>query len=182
MEQIHSGKVVVVEQPGFQGEGDAMICKIPDILLTIKVADCIPVIFWDIRSPVIAAVHAGWKGLKNRIIENTLEHLLSSGISSKNIMALIGPHLKKCHFEVTGEFTSYFPESYFEERNNRLYFDPTSYLYHLLSDIVPIPAQNIIDFSTCTYCDPFCYSYRRDHKTENRQLGYIILQQKRREL
>lgn len=176
LEQIHSGDVITVTTPGFQGNGDALITCTPEIILTVKTADCIPLLVWDESIPVIAAIHAGWRGLKNNIVENTIQEILKYSENANNLTVLLGPHLKQCHFEVTEEFLSFFPGKYFH-KNNKWFFDPTAYLYDLLTETIGISAARIIDFSTCTWCDSICFSYRRDHHTEERHIGYVVFQQ-----
>lgn len=177
LNQIHSGLVHFVNQAGLQGDGDALVTQTPDLILTVKTADCIPLLVWDPEAEIIAAIHAGWKGLKNNIIENTLNVILKYSGSLKNSTFLLGPHLKSCHFEVTEEFLNHFPARFFLKKQ-KYYFDPTGYTYFILEEKFGIRKDQIMDFSTCTYCDPLCMSYRRDGKTEERHIGYIFFNKK----
>ncbi len=73
LNQVHGNKIVVVSEHGEQGEGDGMLTHIPSIALTIKTADCVPVLFYDERKKIVGAVHAGWKGIYNEVIAQALK-------------------------------------------------------------------------------------------------------------
>jgi YfiH family protein len=63
-------------------------------------ADCLPVCFATFDGREIAIAHAGWRGLVNGVLEKTLDHFT---LSSRNIMAWLGPAIGPCHFEVGEE-------------------------------------------------------------------------------
>lgn len=174
LNQIHSNRIVEVSEGGFAGEGDALITSHPGLVLTVKVADCIPMLVWDSSLQTIAAIHAGWRGLKSKVIQNVFDFFKKKKISPESLYILIGPYLKKCHFEVTQEFIEYFSPKFFYHKDNSIYFDPESYINEIIYSY-QIPQSNIFDYSSCTYCDPHCFSYRRDNHTKARHLGYIYL-------
>lgn len=97
--QIHSGIVNTVDKNSHQIlEGDALITQDKDLALTVYTADCLPVLIVDPLQKSIAAIHAGWKGLENQVIPNTLNALKPSRMDSLKIW--IGPHIKLESFEV----------------------------------------------------------------------------------
>src|SRR5438067_2152648 len=56
--QIHSDRIVIAEgESGFIGEGDALISRQPGLLLSIRTADCLPILIADVRNLAVSAVH-----------------------------------------------------------------------------------------------------------------------------
>lgn len=89
--------------------GDALLSCHPGILLTIRVADCMPVFIVDPERRVIAAVHAGWRGALNRIISKTVGEMLRTFDSSPgSLLAAIGPSIRECCYEVGQEVVDAF--------------------------------------------------------------------------
>lgn len=103
MDQIHSDIVVFAEDLA-QGEiprADAIISGNPDHLLCVRTADCVPVLAWGVDKPLVAAVHAGWRGLASRIVEKTVLAMRSRGC--REIRAAIGPAIGPCCYEVKSD-------------------------------------------------------------------------------
>lgn len=83
---------------------DALVTNRPDVCLCISTADCIPVLCYDKRKKVIAAVHAGWRGTVERIVEKTLDRMHSLyGTLPSDVEAVIGPGISLQSFEVGDE-------------------------------------------------------------------------------
>ena len=62
------------------------------VCLCISTADCIPVLCYDTRRKVIAAIHAGWRGTVKRIVEKTLDKMVELyGTKGEDVQAYIGP-------------------------------------------------------------------------------------------
>ena len=81
---------------------DALVSKRDDLLLGILTADCAPIIVLGLE--MFGIIHAGWRGVFNGIIENTIEKFISNGEKENNIKIYVGPHLKKTSFEVKDDF------------------------------------------------------------------------------
>lgn len=109
--QIHSAKVRVLTAEN-RGEGmvkpagedcDGFVTDVPGVLPMIRVADCTPVLLAGTKadgSPVIGAVHAGWKGSAAGIAREAVEKMAALGADRKGIRAAIGPHIGTCCYEV----------------------------------------------------------------------------------
>lgn len=115
LKQIHSDKILVADQPGLQGEGDALITNRPGIALAIRTADCLPILMADARNRAIAAVHAGWRGTVQEISSKTLERMKQEfGTRPEDVAIAIGPGIGPCCFEVDADvaiqFLPFFPE------------------------------------------------------------------------
>ena len=102
MSQVHGTSVKFVNAETESririDEADAMVCTQPGVALGIYTADCLPVLFADTNASVIAAAHAGWRGLAKGILETTVEKMRSYG--AKEIKAAIGPAIAFDSFEV----------------------------------------------------------------------------------
>ena len=93
--------------------GDAAVTAVPDILLGIQTADCVPILLADTRTHAVAAFHAGWRGTLKRIVERGIGTMqLEYGSRPKDLVAAIGPAIGACCFavgeEVRFEFDSQF--------------------------------------------------------------------------
>ena len=83
---------------------DALVSACKGICLCISTADCIPVLCYDSRNQVIAAVHAGWRGTVARIVEKTLAQMQGCyGTDPADVHAVIGPGISLQSFEVGDE-------------------------------------------------------------------------------
>jgi len=82
MNQTHSNKVIVVTEDNIKSKifnSDALITNIKGIVLGVLTADCVPIILYDKKYKTIGCVHAGWKGVYNGIIENTISQFKKFG-------------------------------------------------------------------------------------------------------
>ena len=101
--QIHSSNVIVIKDAKAATKdikADALITKIPNIILGILTADCAPVLLYDYKDKIAAAIHVGWRGTKNKIINNTVQKMRLIGSNPKNIIGAIGPCIGKDSYEV----------------------------------------------------------------------------------
>lgn len=173
LNQVHSNILYDISCEIFvkSSDGDALFCDKKNQLLCVTIADCGSILFYDTAYTVIAAVHCGWKGTKDGVIENTIEKL-SKHSSLENITACIGPMIHCENYEVGAEFYDFFDKTYFKNINNRLTFD-------LHAVIIDTLKQNgvsrIIDSNMDTYSNPdLFYSHRRNNCT-GRMCAFIGL-------
>jgi hypothetical protein len=116
LRQVHSDLCLLANgSAGCLGRGDAIISNTPGLYLSIRTADCIPILMVDERLRVIAAVHAGWRGTVQRIAAKTLEALaLRFSSRPADLTVVIGPGIcGKCYTvgpEVAARFRPWFPE------------------------------------------------------------------------
>ncbi len=94
--------------------GDALITDRPGLLLSVQVADCLPILLADPERKVVAAVHAGWRGTAKRIAEKAVGAMRQEfGVDPKKLRAAIGPGVHACCYEVGREvleaFAGQFP-------------------------------------------------------------------------
>ena len=92
------------EARGFRNECDALITRLPGVLLGIQTADCLPILIADTESKVMAAIHAGWRGTASRITERTVADLmLHHGLSPRHCIAALGPTACEQCYEIGEE-------------------------------------------------------------------------------
>ncbi len=160
--QVHGSQVV--EVAGLtrvsNPEADGSYTRRVDTVLAIQVADCLPILISAADGSEIAALHAGWRGLHAGVIQAGLARL-----SSRDLVAWVGPGIRQCHFEVGLELKAVFPETYFCEGNDdqHLYLDLAGYAVNLLR-IGGVTA--IQDSQVCTVCSNERYfSHRHEGLT-----------------
>jgi polyphenol oxidase len=90
LRQVHGDHVVIVEEPGGgAGEaGDALVTAHPGAVLAVLTADCAPLALASAEG-VIAAVHAGWRGLVAGVVDRAVEAMVKLGAT--DVMAALGP-------------------------------------------------------------------------------------------
>ena len=113
VKQIHSATIHHVNAPEKAPVGDGMITNTPGLLLTIKTADCVPVLIADVKKRAVGAFHAGWRGTVSRIVEKGVGEMRRYFSSDpQDLRAAIGPCIRKCCYavgpEVQTEFESQF--------------------------------------------------------------------------
>ena len=99
--QVHSDNVCWMKEPGRPEATDAVITDRPGLCVCVKTADCIPVLLYDTRKRVVAAVHAGWRGTVSRIVSKTIKRM--QPLKPEDIHAIIGPGISLEQFEVGDE-------------------------------------------------------------------------------
>jgi YfiH family protein len=93
--------------------GDGLVTAESGVLLTIRIADCLPVLLVDPERRVVAAVHAGWRGALARIIEKAVGDMRRAlGSAPQNLVAALGPSIRACCYEVGEEVVEAFHGSF----------------------------------------------------------------------
>ena len=103
--QVHGSRVVEVNQPGAIQSTDGVRTHTPEVLITVRTADCVPALFAHPNG--IALVHAGWRGLAGGI----LEEALSGFPAPASVRVVLGPAIRVCCYEVGPEVAAQFPRA-----------------------------------------------------------------------
>ena len=177
--QEHTGKVHIVDDDLAPVVADSVITSRENLLIGVLVADCVPILLYDKKQRVAAAVHAGWRGTAQRIVINTIDKMNSAfGCSGNDISIAIGPCIRECSYEVGEEVVSGVREatgdgSYYSMKDGKYHID-LSNANMLQAVTAGIPALNIWQSDECTFCSPEkFYSYRYANGCEGRQGGFI---------
>lgn len=180
LKQIHSNQAHLIQKPLTETlEGDALVTHTSGMILSIRTADCVPLLLYDPQNKAAAAIHAGWRGLISGIIENTFE-ILKTHFSStpSSLLVAIGPALCLNCFEIGPEVKEKF-EKKFNRRlairkgeGDRSFIDLREGCRVILEEL-GVLWQNIETLPFCTSCNhELFYSYRRGDK-EGRMIGFI---------
>jgi len=164
LKQIHSN-IVIEATPNQIFEGDALISNQKNIALLIVTADCAPILIYDKTNNNIAAIHAGWRGAKAKIIDNSIKNLIKLGSNPCNLKAIIGPMIGQKNYEIDQNF---YQDFLTEDKNNQKFFQKNRenhYLFDLKSYIKSqlnfLKITDIIDVNIDTFANNNFYSYRR---------------------
>lgn len=182
LKQVHSTRVVPAEENENGEEADAEFTQKSNTPCVVMTADCVPVLFCDTEGQVIAAAHAGWKGLANGILQNTVRAMRSAVGEKSEIMAWIGPHIRKDHFEVRSDVVEYYLSSAIKDACSEGLEKTSPEAWHMdLSRFVrealrQVGVKEIYDCGLDTFSDPLSfYSYRRE-KVTGRHGAFICKQ------
>lgn len=178
MNQVHSADALyITETPKESPSVDALITDKPHLKLAVKTADCAPILIADTEKHLIAAIHAGWKGAFQGVIENTILKMVELGGDPKNMVAGVGPHLQIQSFEISSDMRALFPATesrFFTEENNKIHFDFDAYVIHRLRRA---RIETIESVGDDTYSNPSYNSYRHEPKNPARQLSTIEIKE-----
>ena len=165
LEQTHTNHCVIVEEDSNRN-ADAAITRNKEYPLAIMTADCLPIVLCNRSGTEIAAIHAGWRGLANGIVENTLEKMHSA---PDTILAWIGPAICQTCYEVGDEM--------YHTYINRYPFTKSTFQHHGSHRHANLPKMAELILNTkgvsavfqsaeCTYeLKNKFYSYRREAQT-----------------
>lgn len=110
--QTHSSRAVIVNSVADQTkleDTDALITSRKGLCVAVMSADCVPILVYDYKNRVAAAIHAGWKGTVDNIVEKTIETMITKlGAEAKNMVAGIGPSICEKVYEVGNEVAELF--------------------------------------------------------------------------
>ena len=178
--QVHGTKVAVVDRPDMTRDDlegyDALVTNLQGVAIGVRTADCVPILLFDPDKSVIAAVHSGWKGTVQRIVQKAIYTMKSQfGTEGKDLKAVIGPAIGPDSFQVGEEVVKYFKEQGFPL--DKIWFfnegEGDSLMYHghhidlikaniWLLEQVGVAPENIQACGIDTYTDESYFSARRE--------------------
>lgn len=172
MHQVHGTRVIDADATQSLVQADAAVARRPGTVCVVKIADCMPVLF--AADGVVAAAHAGWRGLAGGVLEATVEAMR---VPPASLSAWMGPAIGPRVYEVGDEVRAAFA-------GHESAFTPTR-PGHWLLDLYAVArtklaAKGVARVSGggfCTLSDGRFHSYRRD-KTAARMAAVIWLAEK----
>lgn len=174
--QVHGAQVADADRLQQPVEADAAFARNPGSVCTVLVADCLPVLLTDRTGSVVAAAHAGWRGLAAGVLENTVRAM---GAAPDKLLAYLGPAIGPSAFEVSADVRDAFLARSADAATAFVAHKPGKWL----ADLFALARQRlrksgvtqIYGGGLCTYSDPRrFFSYRRD-KTTGRMAALIWL-------
>lgn len=173
LRQVHGRDVVQVDDANVAAlraapaRADAMVTRCHDVVLAVRAADCVPVLFAARESPVVGAAHAGWRGLASGVLEATVAAMQ---VPPASIVAWLGPAIGAQAFEVGADVVAAFcvadarAPGHFTERANGKWLADLHALARqrlALAGVVDVSAMD-----ACTHTDAArFFSFRRDGAT-----------------
>ncbi len=181
--QEHTGNVLVLPEtagePDLTQPADGLMTLRTDVVLGILTADCLPVFFWTAgRQPLRALVHAGWRGLHQQILTETLKRAAGLQCPAGHLQVFFGPAIRGCCYRVGAEFRDYFPAHFrAEQEGNGGFVDLPSVAKDQLMEAGVRP-DSIQDSGFCTCCrgDVF-FSVRHEPATPERILSVLAFKE-----
>jgi YfiH family protein len=180
MDQVHGTDVAVVEEaPDRAPTADALVTTTPGLALGVLVADCVPVLLAEPYAGVVAAVHAGRRGVESGVVPAALDAMRHRGARPGRVHARLGPAVGPCCYEVPEDLQAAVAAAApgtvrngaGRSRANRPSLDLRAGVEQQLREA---GVEHIAHVGGCTVDDPEFFSYRRDGTT-GRFAGLIWL-------
>lgn len=105
LHQVHGIAVAEAGEGGAEVEADASVTRVAGLASVVLTADCMPLLFCHRTEHVVAAAHAGWRGMAAGVIEATVQAMR---VDPAGILAWLGPTIGPTAFEVGGEVRAAF--------------------------------------------------------------------------
>jgi YfiH family protein len=167
MQQVHGTEVMDAALAGCLPQADAAFARTPDTVCCVMTADCLPVLLCDREGTVVAAAHAGWRGLAGGVIESVVAAMK---VPASGLLAWLGPAIGPQAFEVGSEVRESFVEMHadaspaFISRPNGKWLADLYALARLRLQAAGVTRIHGGNF--CTHADSArFFSYRRDGTT-----------------
>lgn len=173
LQQVHGIRVIKADQADGLEQADASFSDQDRTVCVVLTADCLPVLFCGDAGQVIAAAHAGWRGLQAGVIKQTV-----AAMNCREISAWLGPAIGPAHFEVGDDVRSAFVcdspkarDAFIEHGSGKWLAD----IYRLARlQLTELGIEQIYGGNYCTVSDAQrFYSYRRDGATTGRMASLI---------
>lgn len=175
--QTHDAKMNFVKETPHAGSYtfvdsfDGLYTNTPKSKLAIITADCIPCFILDDCN--LYSLHLGWRSIEKGLFDSTL--LKCQG----KITVLIGPHIQQKSFEVESDVVLAFKKN-MPKIKNTWFLQQSPTKYHIsLQEILKLKSShldvNFISSDIDTYSSNDHNSYRRDHKTSQRNISFAFL-------
>ncbi len=166
LNQVHGTQVVELTETGIQSpEADGVFTSLRHKACAVMTADCLPVFLVNKQETWVAAIHAGWRGLVDGILEQAVQ---AYGSDSEDLIAWLGPAISARHFEIGDDVRQLFLSQ--SEKDGK-FFKPFKEKY--LADLYGIARRKLEARNLQVYGGDYCtynqselfYSYRRDGVT-----------------
>ena len=188
VKQVHGTDALVVDRPVQQGElfeggWDALVTNQPGLMVTVRTADCVPVLVHDPVRQVVAAIHAGWRGAVAGIVPKTVALLASRfGTVPKDVRMAIGPSAGACCYEVDEPVLTRLRDVFPEWQSVVSPVNPQKAHLNLRAFVrrqalhEGLEGERIATVEACTICQPNeFFSYRREGVVKATMVSGIAL-------
>ena len=187
LNQIHSNKFYYIDKKSKlnnnKPEGDALITNRSNTPIGVLTADCAPILIFESKNKMVAAIHAGSKGAYKGIIKKVIKFMIQKGCSTDHITADIGPCISLKSYEVKQDFIKRFikkdvkTKTFFKKAGNKSYFNLNKYIAYQLKSL-NIKKIEIINKDTFNIKNNFFSARRSKSRDENdygRNISIIMI-------
>jgi YfiH family protein len=184
MRQVHCADVFAADRTTLAAarerwpEADIAVSVDSSVALTVKAADCVPVLLGDHATGAVAAVHAGWRGTAAGAVKAAVAALEAKyGSRPRDLIAAIGPSIGPCCYEVSDSLRPHFAAHQNADRWFSTEPKPHLDLWTATRDQLEhagVPVEHIHVCRLCTFDHPALFhSYRRDGTRAGRLVAGI---------
>ena len=187
LHQVHSSNLIFIDK-NFKFSkkkirADALITDQKNIPIAVLTADCVPVLLYEKKKNIVAAIHVGWKGAFKEIIKKVISSMLKKGCKKNYITAAIGPCIKQRSYNVKDDFKKKFikkdkkSKDFFRLEKDIIYFDLSGYVKSQLKSnkITNIDTINIDTFDKKNNFFSARRSLRLKHEDYGRNISLIMI-------
>mgnify|MGYP006143296205 FL=1 len=187
VKQIHGDKLLFLDQnsriKNQSINADAIITEKKKFPIAILTADCVPILIFDKKRKMIAAIHAGWRGAYKGIIQKVIKFMFKKGCKKQDMTVAIGPSISRENYEVGKKFKDKFIKknkkntAFFKINKNRIYFDLPNYVKKQvkLNKIKNIDLLNIDTFKEKNNFFSARRSLNLKHTDYGRNISIIVI-------
>lgn len=171
LEQVHGNRVARL--PTRDMRADAAFSTSSMHFCAVMTADCVPILLCDVKGTQVAAVHAGWKGLENRIIANAVDIF---DTEPSDVMAWIGPAICGACYEVDAHIANVF-KRYPTAIEQGQTFSKFLLNLPLIAEyqLKELGVLSVLQSHLCTYCrEDLFYSHRHATHHHKPSTGRIV--------
>lgn len=182
MQQQHGNQILNADQTDCNHPiiADGSYTTKPNVACVVKTADCLPILVTNLSGNLAAALHAGWRGLANGILDNFLQKLEKLPVNLKQLIFWLGPAIGPSQFEVGQEVLAQFDLKLYGSAFIPIPAKPDKFLANLYAlaklnlELYGITTEQIYSQYLCTKSDPNrFYSYR--HQPQQTQRMHSII-------
>jgi len=168
--QVHGDTVRAVDAPGTVPDADAVVTDRRGIILSIQVADCLPVYLIDPVKKAVGLVHAGWRGTGKNIAGKTVMVMNKAfGTNASDLLAFFGPSIGPCCCAVEEDASARFDPSYVRDGRLDLWRCNEDQLLE-----AGVKSGNVVQSRLCTACHPeWFFSHRASGGKTGRMLAVL---------
>lgn len=179
---VHGKEVAIVDGPqdDLIHQTDALVTREKNLYISVTVADCFPVFFYDATEGVIGVAHAGWRGVVAGIIPRTIEKMMTLGTKPENIHIEIGPGISQENFdfsfsEMTKEFGHFAQDKYIAPGStmDKVKIDLQKMIHDQIVGVGGRP-EHIGMCDVCTFGDEAFFSARRHEGVSDQAMLALI--------
>ena len=178
--QVHAARVGVVgpeDRGNVSPRTDALVTAAAELVLMLRFADCVPVLFYDGQRRVIGLAHAGWRGVTAGVVPTTVKTLVRAfGCRPADLWAGVGPSIGACCYQVGQEVVEQVggvldAGALFHRVNGRAHLDLWAAVQRQL---VEVGLRQIDVAELCTACDTDEWFSHRAEGGRTGRFGVVI--------